>query len=157
MRKQLGQGIFDVFDDDFGDPVGLVDFSDESKVNLGSTYQAQIPACKPLDEHTKETPMGADLLWDPSVQLDEKILMRYIDLSKSSAVPMGSHSEEVALQTLLDAKGNSAAAVLTLLQTQSSAFQMKWTAYELEQFLRGLEKHGKNFGKIASEVICLKI
>jgi len=29
---------------------------------------------------------------------------------------------------------------------------MKWTAYELEQFLRGLEKHGKDFGKIASEV-----
>ncbi|KAH8359524.1 hypothetical protein KR093_007360 [Drosophila rubida] len=157
VRKQLGQGIFDNFDDDFGDPVGLVDFSDESKVNLGSTYQAQIPAWKPPDEYIKEssTSCGADLMWDPNVQLDDKILMRYIDLSKSSAVPMGSHSEEMALQTLLDAKGNSAAAVLTLLQTQSSAFQMKWTAFELEQFLRGLEKHGKDFAKITSE-LCTK-
>ncbi|XP_060650892.1 pneumococcal serine-rich repeat protein isoform X1 [Drosophila nasuta] len=157
VRKQLGQGIFDNFDDDFGDPVGLVDFSDESKVNLGSTYQAQIPAWKPPEEFMKEpsTSCGADLMWDPNVQLDDKILMRYIDLSKSSAVPMGSHSEEMALQTLLDAKGNSAAAVLTLLQMQSSAFQMKWTAFELEQFLRGLEKHGKDFAKITSE-LCTK-
>ncbi|KAH8276720.1 hypothetical protein KR044_008212 [Drosophila immigrans] len=158
VRKQLGQGIFDNFDDDFGDPVGLVDFSDESKVNLGSTYQAQIPAWKPAEGYIKEsstTSCGADLMWDPNVQLDDKILMRYIDLSKSSAVPMGSHSEEMALQTLLDAKGNSPAAVLTLLQTQSGAFQMKWTAIELEQFLRGLEKHGKDFGKITSE-LCTK-
>ncbi|XP_017845321.1 serine-rich adhesin for platelets [Drosophila busckii] len=150
VRKQLGQGIFDVFDD-FSDPVGLVDFSDESKVNLGSTYQAQIPACRLQEESAKDS-LNADMMWDPSVQLDEKILMRYIDLSKSSAVPMGSHSEEVALQALLEGKGNSAAAVLTLLQTQSSAFQMKWTASELEQFLRGLEKHGKDFGRIASEL-----
>ncbi|KAH8354356.1 hypothetical protein KR084_008994 [Drosophila pseudotakahashii] len=151
VRKQLGQGLFDAFDDDFGDSVGLVDFSDESKVNLGSTYQAQIPSCRPLDEAGRDS-AGAELMWNPEVQEDDKILMRYIDLSKSSAVPMGSHSEEVALQTLLKAKGNSAAAVLSLLQTQSGAFQMKWTAYELEQFLRGLEKHGKDFGKIASEL-----
>ncbi|XP_065721596.2 uncharacterized protein [Drosophila suzukii] len=151
VRKQLGQGLFDAFDDDFGDSVGLVDFSDESKVNLGSTYQAQIPSCRPFDEASRDSP-GAELMWNPEVQEDDKILMRYIDLSKSSAVPMGSHSEEVALQTLLKAKGNSAAAVLSLLQTQSGAFQMKWTAYELEQFLRGLEKHGKDFGKIASEL-----
>lgn len=151
VRKQLGQGLFDAFDDDFGDSVGLVDFSDESKVNLGSTYQAQIPSCRPLEEALRDSP-GAEMMWNPEVQEDEKILMRYIDLSKSSAVPMGSHSEEVALQTLLRAKGNSAAAVLSLLQTQSGAFQMKWTAYELEQFLRGLEKNGKDFGKIASEV-----
>ncbi|XP_043652819.1 mucin-5AC isoform X1 [Drosophila teissieri] len=151
VRKQLGQGLFDAFDDDFGDSVGLVDFSDESKVNLGSTYQAQIPSCRPLEEASRES-AGAELMWNPEVQEDEKILMRYIDLSKSSAVPMGSHSEEVALQTLLRAKGNSAAAVLSLLQTQSGAFQMKWTAYELEQFLRGLEKNGKDFGKIASEL-----
>ncbi|XP_016981856.2 serine-rich adhesin for platelets isoform X1 [Drosophila rhopaloa] len=151
VRKQLGQGLFDAFDDDFGDSVGLVDFSDESKVNLGSTYQAQIPSCRPMEEATREA-LGAELMWNPEVQEDDKILMRYIDLSKSSAVPMGSHSEEVALHTLLKAKGNSAAAVLTLLQTQSGAFQMKWTAYELEQFLRGLEKHGKDFGKIASEL-----
>ncbi|KAH8375119.1 hypothetical protein KR200_002692 [Drosophila serrata] len=154
VRKQLGlgQGLFDAFDDDFGDPVGLVDFSDESKVNLGSTYQAQIPSCRPPEEAARE-PLCAELMWNPEVQEDEKILMRYIDLSKSSAVPMGSHSEEVALQTLLKARGNSAAAVLTLLQTQSGAFQMKWTAFELEQFLRGLEKHGKDFGKIASELL----
>nr|XP_044250129.1 serine-rich adhesin for platelets [Drosophila takahashii] len=151
VRKQLGQGLFDAFDDDFGDSVGLVDFSDESKVNLGSTYQAQIPSCRPMDEAARDS-SGAELMWNPEVQEDDKILMRYIDLSKSSAVPMGSHSEEVALQTLLKAKGNSAAAVLSLLQTQSGAFQMKWTAYELEQFLRGLEKHGKDFGKIASEL-----
>nr|NP_001262416.1 uncharacterized protein Dmel_CG16779, isoform B [Drosophila melanogaster]AGB95798.1 uncharacterized protein Dmel_CG16779, isoform B [Drosophila melanogaster] len=151
VRKQLGQGLFDAFDDDFGDSVGLVDFSDESKVNLGSTYQAQIPSCRPLEEALRDSP-GAEMMWNPEVQEDEKILMRYIDLSKSSAVPMGSHSEEVALQTLLRAKGNSAAAVLSLLQTQSGAFQMKWTAYELEQFLRGLEKNGKDFGKIASEL-----
>ncbi|KAH8382501.1 hypothetical protein KR009_003903 [Drosophila setifemur] len=151
VRKQLGQSLFGAFDDDFGDPVGLVDFSDESKVNLGSTYQAQIPSCRPPEEAAREA-MGAELMWNPDVQEDEKILMRYIDLSKSSAVPMGSHSEEVALHTLLKAQGNSAAAVLTLLQTQSGAFQMKWTAYELEQFLRGLEKHGKDFGKIASEL-----
>ncbi|XP_037707449.1 mucin-5AC isoform X4 [Drosophila subpulchrella] len=151
VRKQLGQGLFDAFDDDFGDSVGLVDFSDESKVNLGSTYQAQIPSCRPFDEASRDPPV-AELMWNPEVQEDDKILMRYIDLSKSSAVPMGSHSEEVALQTLLKAQGNSAAAVLSLLQTQSGAFQMKWTAYELEQFLRGLEKHGKDFGKIASEL-----
>ncbi|KAH8268543.1 hypothetical protein KR026_008527 [Drosophila bipectinata] len=152
VRKQLGQGLFDAFDDDFGDPVGLVDFSDESKVNLGSTYQAQIPSCRPQEEALRED-VGAEIMWNPEVQEDEKILMRYIDLSKSSAVPMGSHSEEVALHTLLKAHGNSAAAVLNLLQTQSGAFQMKWSSHELEQFLRGLEKHGKDFGKIANTLL----
>ncbi|XP_053945533.1 serine-rich adhesin for platelets isoform X4 [Anastrepha ludens] len=172
VRKQLNTGMlgFDSFDDDFDDPVGLVDFSDESKVNLGSAYQAQIPPCREriqsagsdaatdgeLCKNTScfevEELVGAEQLWDPTVQMDEKILMRYIDLSKSSAVPLGSHSEEVALQTLLKACGNMAAAVLTLLQTQSNAFQMKWSATELEVFLKGLERHGKDFGRISLEL-----
>ncbi|XP_067617284.1 serine-rich adhesin for platelets isoform X1 [Eurosta solidaginis] len=171
-RKQLSSGLlgFESFDDDFDDSVGLVDFSDESKVNLGSAYQAQIPTCRERmqsvgsDAATDgdlyktnsyfdvEEPIGAELLWDPTVQTDDKILMRYIDLSKSSAVPLGSHSEEVALVTLLKARGNMAAAVLTLLQTQSNAFQMKWSATELEVFLKGLERHGKDFGRISLEL-----
>ncbi|XP_028901416.2 mucin-5AC isoform X2 [Zeugodacus cucurbitae] len=172
VRKQLNTGLlgFDSFDDDFDDPVGLVDFSDESKVNLGSAYQAQLPPCRERihsagsDAATDgelcktnscfdvEEPVGAEQLWDPTVQTDEKILMRYIDLSKSSAVPLGSHTEEVALHTLLKAQGNMAAAVLTLLQTQSNAFQMKWSATELEVFLKGLERHGKDFGRISLEL-----
>ncbi|XP_049302928.1 serine-rich adhesin for platelets isoform X2 [Bactrocera dorsalis] len=172
VRKQLNTGLlgFDSFDDDFDDPVGLVDFSDESKVNLGSAYQAQVPPCRERihsagsDAATDgelcktnscfdvEEPVSAEQLWDPTVQTDEKILMRYIDLSKSSAVPLGSHTEEVALHTLLKAQGNMAAAVLTLLQTPSNAFQMKWSATELEVFLKGLERHGKDFGRISLEL-----
>ncbi|XP_065372339.1 probable serine/threonine-protein kinase DDB_G0282963 isoform X1 [Calliphora vicina] len=156
VLKQLGCSLltFDNFDDDFDDPVGLVDFSDESKVNLGSAYQAAIPAFNEnaCSSSAIEETIGCDLMWDPEVQKDDKILMRFIDLSKSSAVPLGSHSEEVALQALLKAQGNTATAVLSLLQTQSNSFQIKWSSHELEIFLKGLEKHGKEFSKISKEL-----
>ncbi|KAI8130966.1 Transcriptional-regulating factor 1 [Lucilia cuprina] len=156
VLKQLGCSLlsFDNFDDDFDDPVGLVDFSDESKVNLGSAYQASIPAFNENVCSTSaiEETVGCDLMWNPDVQRDDKILMRFIDLSKSSAVPLGSHSEEVALEALLKAQGNTATAVLSLLQTQSNSFQIKWSSQELEIFLKGLEKHGKEFSKISKEL-----
>lgn len=154
-------------DDDDVDPIGLVDFSDESKVNLGSAYQASVPAfCdrrkKPNvtaassgdDEQRVEIdePIQSVLMWDPDVQQDEKILLRFIDLNKSSAVPLGSHSEEMALESLLKAQGNTATAVLSLLQMQTTSFQMKWSATDLEIFLKGLEKYGKNFSAISKEV-----
>lgn len=153
VRKELCSGLIPF--DDFEDNTGLVDFCDESKVNLGSAYQAQIPALLSREENASElneTAELAELLWNPNVQTDEKVLMRFIDLSKSSAVPLGSHSEEVALQTLLKADGNTSSAVLTLLQTHSHSFEMKWSAYDLEIFLRGLEKHGKDFARISKEV-----
>ncbi|XP_059217872.1 homeobox protein 5 isoform X2 [Stomoxys calcitrans] len=155
VLKQLGCSLltFDNFDDFDDDPVGLVDFSDESKVNLGSAYQASIPALNErqnMDE-MEETPTS-DLMWNPDCQSDEKILMRFIDLSKSSAVPLGSHTEEVALKTLLEAQGNTATAVLSLLQKQSNSFQMKWSSQELECFLKGLERHGKEFSRISKEL-----
>ncbi|XP_061397062.1 serine-rich adhesin for platelets-like [Musca vetustissima] len=157
VLKELGCSLlsFDNFDDFDDDPVGLVDFSDESKVNLGSAYQASIPAF--IANNTTggteiEETVAAELMWNPDCQRDEKILMRFIDLSKSSAVPLGSHTEEVALQTLLQAQGNTATAVLNLLQTQSNSFQMKWSSQELECFLKGLEKHGKEFSKISKEL-----
>ncbi|XP_061387051.1 homeobox protein 5-like [Musca vetustissima] len=153
VLKELGCSLlsFDNFDDFDDDPVGLVDFSDESKVNLGSAYQASIPAFIANNTEIEET-VAAELMWNPDCQRDEKILMRFIDLSKSSAVPLGSHTEEVALQTLLQAQGNTATAVLNLLQTQSNSFQMKWSSQELECFLKGLEKHGKEFSKISKEL-----
>lgn len=155
VLKQMGCSLlsFDNFDDFDDDPVGLVDFSDESKVNLGSAYQAAIPAFNEKSNMSDiEETIASDLMWNPDCQRDEKILMRFIDLSKSSAVPLGSHTEEVALQTLLKAQGNTATAVLSLLQTQSNSFQMKWSSQELECFLKGLEKHGKEFSKISKEV-----
>ncbi|XP_075147544.1 uncharacterized protein LOC142221654 isoform X2 [Haematobia irritans] len=156
VLKQLGCSLlsFDNFDDFDDDPVGLVDFSDESKVNLGSAYQASIPAFndRPSSNSEIQEPIGCDLMWNPDCQRDEKILMRFIDLSKSSAVPLGSHTEEVALKTLLTAEGNTATAVLSLLQTQSNSFQMKWSSQELECFLKGLERHGKEFSKISKEL-----
>ncbi|XP_058974995.1 homeobox protein 5 isoform X2 [Musca domestica] len=155
VLKELGCSLlsFDNFDDFDDDPVGLVDFSDESKVNLGSAYQAAIPAFnQPTQTADIEETVTAELMWRPECQPDEKILMRFIDLSKSSAVPLGSHTEEVALHTLLQAQGNTATAVLNLLQTQSNSFQMKWSSQELECFLKGLEKYGKEFSKISKEL-----
>ncbi|XP_037913271.1 serine-rich adhesin for platelets isoform X2 [Hermetia illucens] len=125
-------------------------FLDDSKVNIGTAYQAMIP--------NLETEMNflvddkAELMWNSSESYDANLLTRFIELSKSYAVPSGYHSEEVALKALLDAQGQTHVATLTLLQTPSSRVHLSWCPKTIEMFLKGLEKYGKDFYRIACEV-----
>lgn len=166
-------------------------FLDDSKVNIGTAYQATIP---PLlmegDENNnnkhrtsfyntcsymfasgnEDNSVGRgsggnggedyhvevdEKIWDPSVQTDDKLLGRFIELSKSSAIPLGYHSEEVALNTLYKSNGDTHVAVLELLQRPSEGEHFKWQPMEIEIFLKGLEKFGKDFYNISKEVSLL--
>ncbi|XP_055850932.1 uncharacterized protein LOC129915428 isoform X2 [Episyrphus balteatus] len=148
-------------DDEFEEAASIMAFLDESKVNIGTAYQATIPPLETTrDPHPAmdggqlfELTDHEEMMWDPSVATDEKILTRYIELSKSSAIPLGYHSEEVALKALLEVHGDTPIAVLNLLKSQSNPFQLKWSSLEVEMFLRGLEKYGKDFYSISREII----
>lgn len=140
--------LIDVDDEE----VNVIDFFEKPRVNIGSDYQAALPsdmnASKYDDRKSYET-----LLWKPSVLEDDRQLDRFIDLAKSSAVTMGLHSIESALRVLMESQGEVHVAVLRLLQNTDHGLEKRWSQMEMEQFLKGLEKHGKDFSSIARDIL----
>ncbi|EAT40251.1 AAEL007995-PA, partial [Aedes aegypti] len=122
------------------------------RINLGNDYQASIPECShPSYHHLNQHP---DIqYWDPLVSQNEQQITRFVELARSSAIPLGCHSEENALKSLLEAQGEVHIAVLNLLQTPPAGIHRRWTPGEMEQFIRGLELYGKDFYRIASELL----
>ena len=154
--KRLGNGLFTAISSpdkliDIDEEVNVIDFFEKPRVNIGSDYQATLPtdiySSKYDEKKSCET-----LLWKPSVLTDDRQLDRFIELAKSSAVTMGLHTIESALQVLLESQGEVHVAVLKLLQYTDNGRDKRWTQVEMEQFLKGLEKHGKDFSSIAPEI-----
>lgn len=156
----------DVLDDDdvdfdFGESACVPEFMDKSRVNIGSDFQSQIPALRmfsPCNENSDDQQMDDtseeydEMLWHPSSVNSEQQLQRFVDLAKSSAVPLGCHSEESALRALMQSKGVIHTAILSLMQKQPEPLHKRWQQTEIETFLRGLEEFGKDFSKISQEV-----
>jgi hypothetical protein len=145
--------FFDNIIDANDEEPNVIDFFEKPRVNIGSDYQASLPSdinsMKYEDKKSNET-----LLWKPSVLEDDRQLDRFIDLAKSSAVIMGLHSIESALKVLMESQGEVHVAVLKLLQnTSDNGLDKRWTQMEMEQFLKGLEKHGKDFSTIARDIL----
>lgn len=154
--ERVGNGLFttissdnliDVDEDD-----NVIDLFEKPRVNIGSDYQAPLPSdvnsSKCDDKKSYET-----LLWKPSVLVDDRQLDRFVDLAKSSAVTMGLHTVESALRVLLESQGEVHVAILRLLQNPEMGVDKRWSQIEMEQFLKGLEKHGKDFSGIAREIL----
>jgi ELM2 domain/Myb-like DNA-binding domain len=132
------------------DEVDMMDFFEKPRVNIGTDYQATLPSDNARYEDRKPC---ETLLWKPSVLEDDRQLDRYVDLAKSSAVPMGMHSIESALKILMESQGEVHVAVLRLLQSSDKSLEKRWSQTEMEQFLKGLEKHGKDFATIARDIL----
>lgn len=132
------------------DEVDMMDFFEKPRVNIGTDYQATLPSDNGRYEEKKPC---ETLLWKPSVLEDDRQLDRYVDLAKSSAVPMGMHSIESALKILMESQGEVHVAVLRLLQSSDKSLEKRWSQTEMEQFLKGLEKHGKDFATIARDIL----
>lgn len=137
---------------DVDEEVNVIDFFEKPRVNIGSDYQAAMPtdinSSKNDEKKSCET-----LLWKPNVLQDDRQLDRFIDLAKSSAVTMGLHTVESALKVLLESQGEVHVAVLRLMQSPDNGLDKRWTQMEMEQFLKGLEKHGKDFPSIARDIL----
>lgn len=154
--ERNGNGLFTTMSTDrlidVDEEANVIDFFEKPRVNIGSDYQATLPtdinSSKGDDKKSFDT-----LLWSPSVLNDDRQLDRYIDLAKSSAVTMGLHSIESALRVLLESQGEVHVAVLKLLQSSEHALDKRWSQMEMEQFLKGLEKHGKDFSSIARDIL----
>lgn len=155
--ERLGNGLFAAISSsdkliDVDEEMNVIDFFEEPRVNIGSDYQAtlvtDINSSKYDERKSCET-----LLWKPSALTDDRQLDRFIDLAKSSAVTMGLHTIESALRVLLESQGEVHVAVLKLLQHNDSGLEKRWTQTEMEQFLKGLEKHGKDFSSISREIL----
>lgn len=144
----------DVIDFDFTETACVPEFINKSNVNIGSDFQINIPlhCSSPTSDYSNYS--YEQLLWDPSIVKNERQIQRFVDLAKSSAIPLGCHSEETALKSLLDANGETHVAILALLQTAPTPLHKRWLQHEIEAFLRGLEEYGKDFYKIAKEVKC---
>jgi Myb-like DNA-binding domain/ELM2 domain len=129
----------------------LAEFFEKPNVNIGNDYQAILPAFE--EKFIEDRRLYETLLWKPNVIEDERQLARYIDLVKSSAIPMGIHTIESALKILMESQGEIHVAVLKLLQSNDKSLEKRWTQIEIEQFLKGLEKHGKDFTSIARDIL----
>lgn len=128
------------------------EFDGRSKANIGSDFQAIIPSMETKSGYEYEENERIHILWNPNVLQNEKQIQRFVELAKSSAVPLACHSEEMALKALYDANGNIPNAILKMLQEPPSSIYNRWQPQEVETFLNGLETHGKNFYKISKEV-----
>lgn len=148
------------------DEVDMIDFFEKPRVNIGTDYQATLPTTISTDTTATATSSSMmmmirceerkpceTLLWKPNVLDDDRQLNRFIDLAKSSAVPMGTHSIESALKILMESQGEVHVAVLKLLQSSDKSLEKRWSQTEMEQFLKGLEKHGKDFATIARDIL----
>jgi hypothetical protein len=152
--ERFGLGLFTstfhdkLIDDD--EEENVIDLFEKPRVNIGSDYQASLPSDNGCDEKTcPET-----LLWKPSVLEDDRQLDRFVDLAKSSAVTMGLHSIESALRILMESQGEIHIAVMKLLQNPDhGGLEKRWSQHEMEQFLKGLEKYGKDFSSIARNIL----
>lgn len=126
------------------------------QINVGPKHQANIPEYSPFEVLTDDDDEAQDAcIWSPEVISAEEQgtpLQRYIELAKSSAMPMGSHCEEVALKALLDCHGEFQSAILDLLQAPSAPSNQQWTPAEMSLFISGLDKWQKDFCSIAKMV-----
>lgn len=129
------------------------------QINVGETYQAQIPDYSPFDVLllVDDEPLST-CLWSPEAITAEEQgtqVERFVELAKSAAMPMGSHSEEKALKALLDCQGEFQSAILELLQAPSVQMNQQWTPAEMSSFIGGLDKWQKDFYAIAKTVSVL--
>lgn len=124
------------------------------QINVGSKYQAEIPEYSPFDVLDEDDTQGT-CMWSPEVITAEEQgaqLHRFVNLARSSAMPMGSHSEESALKALLDCHGEFQSAILNLLQAPSGQANQQWTSAEMALFISGIDKLQKDFYSIARMV-----
>lgn len=151
--ERSGAGLYSVIQKslDYIIPdIDTIELFEKPRVNIGSDYQAHIPE---NNVHYRQIFDDYDnLQWDPSVIENDQHLDRFVDLAKSSAVPLGTHSEEVALKTLLECQGEVHVAILKLLQTHDESIHKRWSQQEMEYFLRGLEHYGKDFFRISRDL-----
>lgn len=143
----------DLIDFEFAENACVPEFTRKLKVNIGSDFQAIIPSteAKSANDGNTETPYEQQM-WHSNVLQNDKKIQRFVELAKSSAIPLGCHSEETALKALQDANGEIPNAILRLLQEPSSSIHNRWQPHEVETFLNALEQYGKNFYKISKEV-----
>lgn len=143
----------DLIDFEFAENACVPEFTRKLKVNIGSDFQAVLPSPEAeqsadgIDETVHEEQM-----WNPDVLQNEKKIQHYVELAKSSAVPLGCHSEETALKALQEANGQIPDAILRMFQEPPASLHNRWQPQEVESFLNSLELHGKNFHKISQEV-----
>ncbi|XP_055325066.1 uncharacterized protein LOC129579232 isoform X2 [Sitodiplosis mosellana] len=143
----------DMIDFEFAESACVPEFSRKFKVNIGSDFQAIIPSAELKTGYEwSEEKEREQLLWKPNVLQNDKQIQRFVELAKSSAVPLVCHSEEMALKALHDANGDIPNAILKMLQEPPSSIHNRWQPQEVETFLNGLEMHGKNFYKISKEI-----
>jgi hypothetical protein len=128
----------------------IIDFFEKPRINIGSDYQAVIPE---VNYNCFEDSKDHEFMqWKPEMVEDKRQLERFVELAKSSAIPLGTHSEEVALKTLLDSHGEIHVAILKLLQTPDNLLHKRWSQIEMEFFLKGLEQYGKDFYRISKDI-----
>lgn len=148
--ERYAPGLYSLQNEFSSDFTTLPTITEEKpKINIGHEFQAILPN---LIKHRTDFKICEEQFWDPAIITNSHSLKRYVDLSKSSAVPLGSHSEEIALKTLFEAQGEIHVAIMGLLQAPSTSSHQKWNSDEMEIFLRGLEACGKDFYRISQEV-----
>lgn len=150
--KRSGTGLFKITSrdklSDMNGGMNVIDLFEKPRVNIGSDYQATLPFENDFfydDDKSYET-----LLWQPTVIKDERQLDRFVELAKSSAVSL--HSIDSALKILLENRGEIHVAILKLLQNPENDSDKSWNQLEIEQFLKGLEKYGKDFSRVAQDI-----
>ncbi|KAL7987336.1 hypothetical protein Chor_006255 [Crotalus horridus] len=132
----------------------------EPCINIGSSFQANIPELKDIALVEKED-HKATLVWKPCPELEDKTfeqrVTNLLNMCCSSILTGGGTNIEYGLHSLFEAKGNIMAALemLLLLKPKRAkshplanyhyAGSDQWTPFERKLFSKALATYGKDF------------
>ncbi|XP_051166525.1 uncharacterized protein LOC127284870 isoform X2 [Leptopilina boulardi] len=136
------------------------------RINIGTRYQATIPAVGCEGDKGRGVPEADHLLWDPGINsiLTENELEMYLQFACCAAVPGGGRNKEYALHLLHMCRGNIREAMLKLMRPTSSLpaehpllsyvchESDRWTPHEMDMFYQGLLKYNKDFFGISRDI-----
>ncbi|XP_046375534.2 transcriptional-regulating factor 1-like isoform X3 [Haliotis rufescens] len=135
-------------------------------VNVGTQYQAELPAYNSDRSRAAKCVFGEDLVWEPrgmGSNSDEDV-QYYQDFACSAAVKGNGSNVEYALHLLYLCEGNVQNAMLMLMDDPPklprnhgiSAFKYQesdpWTSQEIEAFHQALLRFSKDFFAVSNEV-----
>ncbi|XP_075950992.1 uncharacterized protein LOC142952872 isoform X4 [Anarhichas minor] len=132
------------------------------RINEGQRFQAEIPLLrvrKDADSH------NALLLWTPWDELEHPVSQHRVEalltMARSSVVPGGGASPEVALDVLSECRGDFLLTVEKLLSPPETSDNkhtahrhpvVSWSAAERRLLVKSLQRHQKDFSRIQKAV-----
>ncbi|XP_068587211.1 transcriptional-regulating factor 1-like isoform X2 [Cebidichthys violaceus] len=134
------------------------------RINEGRRFQAEIPPLRVRKDADSDS-HNALLLWTPWDELERPVSQHRVEalltMARSSVVPGGGASPEVALDVLSECRGDFLLTVEKLLSPPETSNNhhsaqrrpvVSWSAAEMRLLVKSLQRHQKDFSRIQKAV-----